>query len=85
MRTHARESIAAQTNSAVPCASTRTVAAESGAAAGRLNCAVALWATQHPAQIRPTLPIGKRLQRYLPFGNKDRSAGSTLAAQAASL
>jgi hypothetical protein len=31
MRLHARESISAQTNSAVPCASTRTVAAESAA------------------------------------------------------
>jgi hypothetical protein len=32
-----------------------------------------------------TLPKGKRLQPYFAGGNKKRSAGSTLAAQAASL
>ena len=47
--------------------------------------AIALWATQHIRHISLTLPTGKRLQFYFPRGNKKRSAGSTLAAQAASL
>ena len=48
---------------------------------------VALWATQpgRAKGIGTALPIGKRLQLYRPGGNKKRSAGSTLAAQAASL
>ena len=43
--------------------------------------AVALWETQH---ISLTLPQGSATL-YFPGGNKKRSAGSTLAAQAASL
>lgn len=47
--------------------------------------AVALCGTQHIRHISLTLPTGKRRQFYFPTGNKKRSAGSTLAAQAASL
>jgi hypothetical protein len=83
---NARESVSAYTNSAAPCTSTRTFAAESVAGAvGSGTVAVALWATQHIRHISVTLPIGKRLHFYFPAGNKKRSAGSTLAAQAASL
>ena len=68
------------------CASTGTFAAQSAAgAAGSETVAVALWATQHMRHISLTLPTGKRLQFYFARGNKKRSAGSTLAAQAASL
>ena len=47
--------------------------------------AIASWAMRHIRHNRLTLHTERRLQSYLPSGNKKRSAGSTLAAQAASL
>ena len=52
---------------------------------GSETVAFALSATQLIRHISLTLPTGKRLQFHFPTGNKKRSAGSTLAAQAASL
>ena len=83
---NARDSVTAETSSAIAIASAGTFAAESVAgAAGGETVAVALWATRYTRHISLTLPTGKRLQFYFARGNKKRSAGSTLAAQAASL
>jgi len=87
MRLHAREAISAQTNSAVPCASTRTVAAESAARTSGSDFV----AVGPVGDVTCTSDLGSRFPQgsgyivYFPTGNKDRSAGSTLAAQAASL
>jgi hypothetical protein len=78
--------LTAKTESATSCASTGTVAAESVAgAAGSETVAVALWGDAIVCHISLTLPTGNRLQVYFARGNRNRNAGSTLAAQAASL
>jgi hypothetical protein len=76
-RVHARESVSAQTNSAAPCASTRTIAAESIAGAAGSDVAVAPMGDASASRF----PQGSGYSFYFGCGNKKRSAGSTLAAQ----
>ena len=75
------------TSSAVAYASTGTCAAESAArtASGKIIVTVACAQRGMQVRINPALSTEKRLQVYFAQGNKKLSAGSTLAAQAASL
>jgi len=75
------------TSSAIAYASAGTCTAESAArtASGKIIVTVACAQRGMQVRISTALPTEKRLHVYFARGNKKLSAGSTLAAQAASL